>query len=305
MTVTHTAVRTVAFIGTGLMGLPMAVRLLESGFEVTVWNRTPQKLKALSARGARVAPTPASAAEGVDVICLCLAHGAAIEAVLFGENGIAMGNGKPPLIVDFSTIGPMQTADFASRMYQHSGSAWVDAPVSGGVPGAMQGTLVIFAGGSGAHIETLQPLFRALAQRVTHAGGVGAGQTMKLCNQLIVSSNFIAIAEAIALARAAGIDAGLLPQALAGGFADSIPLQIFGGRMAAGITTPMLGAIALLLKDAGAIDELAKAHHQNLPLAAATLAVYQHAAARGLTGQDLASLMMLYPRIESEALRST
>jgi 3-hydroxyisobutyrate dehydrogenase len=289
-------VRTVAFLGTGLMGLPMVRRLLGAGLQVHAWNRTPDKLQDLGAAGAHIAPTPAAAVADADAVCMCLANAAASEAILFGTDGVASSGAKPALIVDFSTVGPRATVDFAQRMQQRCGSAWVDAPVSGGVPGATQGTLVIFCGGKPADIAVLAPVFDAVSQRVTHAGAVGAGQIMKLCNQLIVSSNLVAIAEAIALARAAGIDANQLPQALAGGFADSIPLQVFGGRMAAGVSTPMLGAIALMLKDAGAIAELASAHNQKLPLAAATLAVYRQAAAQGAADLDLSALMLLYPR---------
>jgi 3-hydroxyisobutyrate dehydrogenase len=222
---------------------------------------------------------------------------AEIRTVAFLGTGLmASSRAKPRLIVDFSTVGLKATKDLAQRMQQRCGSAWVDAPVSGGVPGATQGKLVIFCGGEASDIAQLRLVFEALAQRVTHAGPVGAGQTMKLCNQLIVSSNLIAIAEAIALARAGGIDANLLPQAFAGGFADSIPLQVFGGRMAAGISTPILGAIALMVKDAGAIADLASALDQKLSLAAAAFTVYQKAAAEGLANLDLSALMSLYPQ---------
>jgi 3-hydroxyisobutyrate dehydrogenase len=289
-------IRTVAFLGTGLMGLPMAHRLLGAGIQVHAWNRTPDKLQGLGAVGARIASTPAAACEDADAVCMCLASVAATETILFGADGVASSRAEPRLIVDFSTIGLKATVDFAQRMQQRRGSVWVDAPVSGGVPGATQGKLVIFCGGEAADIAQLRLVFEALSQRVTHAGPVGAGQTMKLCNQLIVSSNLIAIAEAIALARAGGIDANLLPQAFAGGFADSIPLQVFGGRMAGGISTPTLGAIGLMLKDAGAIADLAAAHNQKLSLAAATLSVYQKAAAEGLANLDLSALMSLYPQ---------
>jgi 3-hydroxyisobutyrate dehydrogenase len=289
-------IRTVAFLGTGLMGLPMVQRLLGAGIQVNAWNRSSDKLQGQGAVGARIAPTPAAACEDADAVCMCLASVAATETILFGTDGVASSRAEPRLIVDFSTVGPKHTVDFAQRMQQCRGSAWVDAPVSGGVPGATQGKLVIFCGGETADIARLRLVFEALAQRVTHAGAVGAGQTMKLCNQLIVSSNLIAIAEAIALARAGGIDANLLPQAFAGGFADSIPLQVFGGRMAGGIATPILGAIALMLKDAGAIADLAAVHDQKLSLAAATLSVYQKAAAEGLADLDLSALMSLYPQ---------
>jgi 3-hydroxyisobutyrate dehydrogenase len=272
----------------------MVRRLLQANIAVRVWNRSPEKLRDLEDAGATTANSPAEAAAGADAVCLCLANVAAAEAVLFGAQGVASASPAPKLLVDFSTLGPRHTADFAARVAQ-LGTAWVDAPVSGGVPGATHGKLVIFCGGLTSDIEQLGAVFGAIAQRVTHAGVVGAGQTMKLCNQLIVSSNLVAIAEAIALARAGGIDASILPKALAGGFADSIPLQIFGGRMAAGVTTPTLGAIALMIKDTGAIAELAEAQSLDLPIAAATWSVYREAASQGLADQDLSALMALYP----------
>jgi 3-hydroxyisobutyrate dehydrogenase len=287
-------VREVAFLGTGLMGIPMVHRLLHAGIEVRVWNRTPNKLHELVAAGAKSAATPALASEGVDAVCLCLANLDAAESVLFGAEGVASCLHPVPLVVDFSTLGPQHTARIAGHINRQCGTAWVDAPVSGGVPGAAQGKLVIFCGGAERDIARLSSVFAALAQRVTRVGDVGAGQTLKLCNQLIVSSNLLAIAEATALARASGIDANLLPGALAGGFADSIPLQVFGPRMAAGITRPVLGAIALMLKDSSAIDELARANNLQLPLVETTLAAYQRAVELGLSNEDISSLIALY-----------
>jgi 3-hydroxyisobutyrate dehydrogenase len=287
-------IRKVAFLGTGLMGNPMVHCLLRAGIEVRVWNRTPDKLLDLVAAGAKSAPTPALASEGVDAVCLCLANLAAAESVLFGADGVASCPQPTSLVVDFSSLGPQHTTRIAGQMHQQCGTAWVDAPVSGGVPGATHGKLVVFCGGTESDISRLSSIFAALAQRVTRVGDVGAGQTLKLCNQLIVSSNLLAIAEAIALARASGIDANLLPGALAGGFADSIPLQVFGPRMAAGLTQPVLGAIALMLKDCRAIDELARSNDLQLPLVETTLAAYQRAVGLGLSNEDISSLITLY-----------
>jgi 3-hydroxyisobutyrate dehydrogenase len=276
------------------MGIPMVRRLLHAGIKVRVWNRTTEKLHDLVAAGAKSAATPALASEGVDAVCLCLANLAAAESVLFGAEGVASCSHPVSLVVDFSTLGPQHTTRIARQINQQCGTAWVDAPVSGGVPGATEGKLVIFCGGAESDIARLASIFAALAQRVTRLGDVGAGQTLKLCNQLIVSSNLLAIAEATALARASGIDANLLPGALAGGFADSIPLQVFGPRMAAGITQPVLGAIALMLKDSSAIGELARTHNLQLPLAEATLAAYHRAVGLGLSNEDISSLISLY-----------
>jgi len=170
----------------------------------------------------------------------------------------------------------------------------VDAPVSGGAIGAEQGKLVVFCGGSTADIETVSPILRAIGQRYTRIGDLGAGQALKLCNQLIVASNLVAIAEALALARASHLKLSALPDALAGGFADSLPLQIFGRRMAAGNSEPVLGELGLMLKDLRAIDELARAGGCRLPLKDAALEIYVRAAERGLLRQDLSALFSLY-----------
>ena len=295
-TPTPDVVRDVAFIGTGLMGAPMVHRLLGAGFAVRVWNRTSNKLEPLLAAGAVRAASPAEAAQGADALCLCLANASAAEAVLFGDGGIASASSPAPLLVDFSTIGPDRTLEFARRLRERRPIAWVDAPVSGGATGAAQGKLVIFCGGAAADLDRLGPLFAALAQRITRVGELGAGQTLKLCNQLIVASNLVAIAEALTLAAESGLDPGLLPDALTGGFADSIPLQIFGRRMAAHVTHPKLGELALMLKDLTAVEALARARRMQLPLAAAALRVYGEAAGEGLIQEDLAALISLYER---------
>jgi 3-hydroxyisobutyrate dehydrogenase-like beta-hydroxyacid dehydrogenase len=295
-TQTPDSIRDVAFIGTGLMGVPMVYRLLGAGLAVRVWNRTSNKLEPLLAAGAVRAASPAEAAQGADLVCLCLANASAIETVLFGESGVAAARNPAPLLVDFSTIGPDRTLEFAERLRVRRRIAWVDAPVSGGATGAAQGKLVIFCGGSTADIDRLAPLFAALAQRITRVGELGSGQTLKLCNQLIVASNLVAIAEALTLAEENGLDPGILPDALTGGFADSIPLQIFGRRMAAHVTDPKLGELALMLKDLTAVEALARARRVQLPLAAAALRVYGQAADEGVIQEDLSALISLYER---------
>jgi len=294
--VANKPIRQVGFIGTGLMGTPMVHRLLAAGFSVRLWNRTPEKLQELVAAGAARAASPAEAANAADAICLCLANAAAIDAVLFGDRGVASASNPASLLADFSTIGPARTLEFAQQLRERSGISWVDAPVSGGVTGAEQGKLVIFCGGPAADVERLGPLFASLAQRITRVGELGSGQTLKLCNQLIVASNLVAIAEAVALARASGLDPNILPDALRGGFADSIPLQIFGRRMAARITAPKLGELSLMLKDLNGVDELSRERRVQLPLAAAALTIYRLAEREGLSQQDLSALISLYER---------
>jgi 3-hydroxyisobutyrate dehydrogenase len=288
-------VKKLAFIGAGLMGAPMIRRLLKAGFEVRVWNRTPAKIEPLVTAGALRAASPAEAASGSDAALLCLSDATAIETALFSDQGVVHGAIPPSQLVDFSTIGPGPTLEFAARLYARSGTSWVDAPVSGGVVGAEQGKLVILCGGSEADIAGLTSVFDALAQRHTRIGDLGAGQTLKLCNQLIVASNLVAIAESLALARASGLNMNIVPEALAGGFADSLPLQIFGRRMAAGVATPILGELKLMLKDLRAVEDLAGIKQCQLPLMAAAMDVYRRAGEAGMLHQDLAALISIYP----------
>jgi 3-hydroxyisobutyrate dehydrogenase len=291
----NSAVKKLAFIGAGLMGVRMIRRLLMAGFEVRVWNRTPTKIEPLVAAGALRGTSPAEAASGCDAVLLCLSGVTAIEAALFSDQGVVHAAIAPPQLVDFSTIGPAPTLECAVRLYARTGTTWVDAPVSGGVVGAEQGKLVLFCGGSAADIAGLTAVFNALSQRHTRVGDLGAGQTMKLCNQLIVASNLVAIAESLTLARATGLDMNIVPEALAGGFADSLPLQIFGRRMAAGVTTPVLGELDLMLKDLRAVEGLAGVKQCHLPLMAAALDVYRRAGEAGILQKDLAALISMYP----------
>jgi 3-hydroxyisobutyrate dehydrogenase len=287
-------IRTVGFLGVGLMGAPTVRHLLRRGFSVRVWNRTPGKLGPLMEAGATPAATPAAAADGADALCLCVTDKTAVENVLFGRCGAAEAAQMPSVTVDFSTIGPTATLALAGRLQRQCGTSWVDAPVSGGATGAEQGTLVIMCGGAPHDIARLGPLLAAFSQRVTRIGGLGAGQTLKLCNQLIVATNLVAISEAFKLASVSGLDLDIIRGALAGGFADSIPLQIFGRRMAQGVFTPVLGELALMLKDLRAVRDLAGEHDAVLPMTLAALEIYHRASERGLIHEDLAALFKMY-----------
>ena len=238
----------VGFMGIGLMGKPMVLRLLLANYEVRVWNRSAAKLAEVTAAGAIPCDSPTTLAAASDVIMLCLANTDAVESVVRNPEFLgALDESKT--IVDLSSISPDATREMADGIKTSSGAAWIDAPVSGGVPGAEQGSLVVMAGGDGEALDAVKPLLAALSSRVSHMGPIGAGQTTKLCNQIIVGCNISAIAEAIQLARASGVDAKLLPDALAGGFADSLPLQIFGRRMAIGEESPVSIKIETMHKD--------------------------------------------------------
>ena len=240
---------TLGFIGTGKMGRPMVLRLLDAGQEVTVYNRTAEKLEGLDAAGARVAGSPAEVTADADMVLLCLTDGAAVEQVVLGARGVIECGGEDKLVIDFSSISPGDTVRVAQGLQQQTGMRWIDAPVSGGVRGAQQGSLVIMCGGEEADVDRSRPVCALLSQRLTHMGPLGSGQITKLCNQVIVSCNLAVIAEAINLAGHAGINTERIPEALQGGFADSLPLQIYGPRMASGQGTEKFGELRTMLKD--------------------------------------------------------
>ncbi len=282
-----------AFIGIGLMGAPMARRLLDAGHQVAVWNRSRDKLAPLVARGARPATSPAEAARGAEAVMICVTDTAAVEEVVFGAGGIAEGIGAGKILIDFSSIRPDATRRFAARLKAERMAGWIDAPVSGGVPGAEQGTLAIMAGGDAADIERARPIVEPLCARFTHMGPSGAGQTTKLCNQIIVGCNLAVIAEAIKLARDAGVDATRLPECLKGGFADSLPLQIFGARMASGAFEPPLSASETLLKDLDAACDVARQTVTALPMASLASAIFRLLKAQGRGKDDPSTLITL------------
>lgn len=280
------------YIGIGLMGRPMTLRLLAAGYEVCVWNRSRDKLAPVVDKGATAVDSPAAVARAADIVMMCVTDQKAAEAVLFGEGGIESGGAPGKLVVDFSSIAPDSARTFAERL-SAKGMGLVDAPVSGGVPGAEKGTLAIMAGGRAEDIERARPVVMHMAQRFTRMGDAGAGQATKLCNQVIVGSLLPVIAEAVRLAEAAGVDARMLPEALKGGFADSLPLQVFGARMAVRNFEPPLGANATMLKDLENAAAVARQFGVPLPMARTAAELYRLLEAQGKADKDPAVLVDL------------
>ena len=283
----------IGFIGIGLMGLPMCQRLLAAGHPLLVWNRSPQKCAPLLAQGARLAATPAELAREADIIMTCVADTAAVEDVFHRADGIAAGLAPGKVVVDFSSIAPAATRALAAAA-RARGTQWVDAPVSGGVVGAEAGTLVVMAGGDATTVAALQPVLAALAQRVTHMGDSGAGQVTKVCNQLIVAANAVLIAEAVALAEKAGVEAGRLAPALAGGFADSRPFQLLVPRMSARAFEPVQWRVRTLLKDLDMAGTLAAEAGSPVPLARHAAELMREHGGHGFLEQDLSTLVTLF-----------
>jgi 2-hydroxy-3-oxopropionate reductase len=283
------------FCGPGLMGAPMIRHLLRAGYAVRVWNRTPAKAEALVADGAQVAATPRELGQDADVVLLCVADAAAVEAVVFGAGGLLDEHAGPAArprvrcIVDHSSIPPDATRALAARAAA-LGVGWVDAPVSGGVGGAEAGTLAIMAGGADADVVAVAPILAAYAARVTHMGMVGAGQTTKLCNQAIVTATVAAIAEAVSLAQRSGIDAAKLPEALAGGWADSVLLRTFVPRMTQDGQAP-IGALKTFQKDVDTIAAAAQQTGTPMPVSGTVQQLLRLGAAMGLAQADLSGFI--------------
>lgn len=288
------ALPSLGFAGVGLMGLPMCKRLLAAGYRLWVWNRSPEKCQALVAAGARLAASPAELARQVDMVLLCLADTGVVREVVFGDQGVAAGGRQGQLLVDFSSLEPGATREMAAQLGALCGMAWLDAPVSGGTAGAQAGTLAIMVGGEEADLARARPVLEVLGQRVTHMGGVGAGQVTKACNQMIVACNALVIAEVIALAERSGVDAGLIAQALAGGFADSKPLQILAPQMAESRFAPIKWHVRTLLKDLDGAVKFSREQGAATPLTGLAAQLMRLHGSQGYLDQDPSTLVEQY-----------
>ncbi|MDD5410496.1 MAG: NAD(P)-dependent oxidoreductase [Methylobacter sp.] len=280
------------FIGIGLMGKPLTLRLLNAGFSVNVWNRSPEKLKPVTDAGACAYSSIADVVKASDVIILCLADTAVVELVV--HNDILENGSADKLLIDLSSIHPENTRRLASLLYEKCGMGWVDAPVSGGVAGAEQGSLAIMAGGSTENIAIARIVLAPLYNQLTHMGDVGSGQVTKICNQMIVSCNVLVIAEMMALAKQAGVDAEQIPAALAGGFADSKPLQIVGPEMATETFEPVKWRVKTLLKDLNMAVDLSTKQGNAIPMSGLAAQLMQLHGSHGYLEQDPATLIKLF-----------
>jgi 2-hydroxy-3-oxopropionate reductase len=279
----------IAFLGIGLMGAPMAANLLKAGFALTAWNRTRAKAEALAAQGATVAASPAATVKDADIVITMLTNGPAVEAVLFGPENAAAAIRKGTLAIDMSSIPPATARAHAERLAAR-GSAYLDAPVSGGTVGARDGKLVIMVGGSAENFARAQPVFAALG-KPTLVGGPGAGQLAKLCNQAIVGITIGAVAEALLLAAAGGADPAAVRQALMGGFADSRILQEHGQRMLNRRFLPGF-AVGNQVKDLDTVLDAAREARLSLPLAERVTESFKRLAAAGGAGYDHSGLLL-------------
>ena len=275
----------------------MARRLLDAGFELHIWNRSPEKMQPLVALGAKAAESAAMVADAADVIGLCLFDTASVEAQVLGAGGLVEApNSKGKVVLDFTTISPEATRHIAAQAFDKAGIEWIDAPVSGGVPGAEQGILSVFAGGDVVTLERAKPFLDCVAGRVTHVGPVGSGQLTKACNQLLTGVTVLSIAEMIAMARRAGVQVDKLIEALTGGSADSKLLQQFGPGMIAHEFEPVRSGINTVQKDLATVQDIARSVGAATPISALADALYRSIDARSDIDatEDVSALVKLY-----------
>ena len=282
------------FAGIGLMGLPMCRRLLAAGYPLAVWNRNPDKCRPLVEAGARQVASPAELCRHADVVMLCLADTSVVREVVFGPAGVVEGAKKGQLLVDFSSLEPNATREMAAELAARTGMGWLDTPVSGGVVGAEAGSLAIMVGGESQDLERVRPVLLNLGQRVTHMGGVGAGQVTKACNQMIVACNALVIAEVVALAERSGVDASLIAEALAGGFADSKPLQILAPQMAQNRFEPVKWHVRTLLKDLDTAVKFSREQGSATPISGLAAQLMRLHGSQDFLEKDPSTLVQMY-----------
>jgi len=284
---------TMALLGTGFMGSPMALRLLSAGFKLTVWNRTPGKTKEAVQAGAVQAPTSTEAVAGASVVISMLTGAPAFEEVFFASR-TAEAISPGAVVIDMSTTSPAVARDFASRLRPRK-IDYIDAPVSGGTKGAAAGTLAIMAGGDEQLIARLAPVFKPMGN-VRRIGPTGTGQLCKLANQAIVAVTIGAVAEALVIAEKGGADPAAVREALRGGFADSRILSEHGKRMIDRNFTPG-GVVSNQIKDLNALQKLAGELGVTLPLTTTVQQLFDHLGATGGMDLDHAALFLEIERM--------
>jgi 2-hydroxy-3-oxopropionate reductase len=263
---------TIGFIGLGLMGRPMSLNLHRAGAELVIYNRSRGVVDELVGVGIEAAASPKDVAERAPIIVLMVSDTPAVERVLFGDDGVAHGLQTGAIVIDMGTTAVTATRNFAQQI-KAKGAHYVDAPVSGGQVGAEAATLAIMVGASENAFARAKPIFKALAKNITHVGEGGAGQVAKAANQIIVGLTIGAVAEALALAKRAGVDPGKVRQALAGGFAASRILEVHGLRMVDQTFDPG-GKATTQRKDLAQALELAQQLGMELPATALNRDLY-------------------------------
>lgn len=283
-------------IGLGLMGGPFARRLVERGYSVTAFDVDEKRIEQAAAAGAAPGASPAELAAASDLVLLFVTDTKSVERAVFGESGVASGAARGKVLMDLSTTEVDATREMAARLERETGMGWVDAPVSGGPPAAAAGTLTVMAGGAEEDIARVRPIMPDIAGRFTHMGPVGAGQSAKLINQVLVGSQHALLAEAIRFAENLGLDPFRLPECLAGGYADSVMLQKLLPRMAGRAFEPPAGFARQLLKDLDMVLAMAKQTQTPLPITSEAGTLYRLLISRGHGLSDSTAILKLYDK---------
>ncbi|MBI4472491.1 MAG: NAD-binding protein [Acidobacteria bacterium] len=291
----------VGVVGLGKMGKPMARRLIEAGHAVIVHSRSQGPVEEIAALGATKAPTPRDLAANADIIICSLPDSPTLETVCLGTNGIHAGARLNTILVDTSTTHPEVTRRVATTLAER-GMEMLDAPVSGGEPGAIAGTLSIMVGGSDAAFKKALPVLEKIGRTITHMGPSGSGQYAKLANQIIVALNYVAIAEGLVLGAKAGLDPAKLIQALQGGLAQSKCLEQKGERIITGNYEPG-GRLTLHIKDLQYALDTARAIGVPLPATAMALQYFEATRVAGRGAWDHSAVVTLFEDLAGVKIR--
>jgi 3-hydroxyisobutyrate dehydrogenase-like beta-hydroxyacid dehydrogenase len=289
----------VGFIGLGIMGSRQAANLRRAGFDLTVYNRTTERAEAWAAEhGGHVAATPREVAERSDVVITMVVDGGQVEALLLGEGGALEGARPGALFVDMSTIAPADARRLGATLGER-GHGFVDAPVTGSAPKAEDGTLTIMAGGGEQDVERAMPLFEAMGELIVHVGEVGRGQQVKVISNAVAAVNCATLAQALVVAKRAGVDLEAALKVMGAGAANSQMLQLKGKPMLTHDFEPLF-KLEHMLKDVRFCLEEARAAGAAFPFAALAGELYSAGAGRGLGERDFAAVLEV-----AEALSDT
>lgn len=288
----------IGFIGLGIMGLPMALNLQRAGYDIYAYARNPGRLQPLLENGAHACKTPARVAESSDVIIIMVSDTPDVEQVVLGDDGVIVGARAGAVVVDMSTVSPSATRQIAAILKKKEVDM-LDAPVSGGEQGAIDGTLSIMVGGDAGVLEKLRPVFEVLGKTIVHIGDHGAGQVAKACNQLVIAQTVAAVGEAFMLAEANNVDPSRVREALLGGFAASRVLENHGQRMLEGNYTAGFKA-RLHQKDMRIALESAAELGIAMPGAAAAARLLDEVTGQGMGEEDSISMYRLQQRINGK-----
>lgn len=286
---------TIAFIGLGVMGAPMATHLIAAGHDVVGYNRSPEKTTALAEQGGRAARTVADAARGVDVVITMLPDSPDVEAIVLGEDGVLDNAAEGALLIDMSTIRPDVSRKVATRARQR-GLRPLDAPVSGGEAGAVEGTLSIMVGGDAADVAAALPVLEPMGETIVHVGPDGAGQTVKAANQLIVAGNLQLVSEALTFLSAHGVQLERAVEVLGGGLAGSAVLRRKAATMLEREFAPGF-RVDLHHKDLGIVLDAARDAGVAIPLGSAVAELMASLRAQGGGSLDHSALLLQVERL--------